>query len=52
MFVFLWDGKPDKKSRKTIIQDYENNGLKMIDIDINIKSIKGVFLNFKTPSFE
>ena len=40
MFDFLWDGKPDKISRKTIIQDYENNGLKMIDIDIYIKSIK------------
>ena len=40
MFNFLWDGKPDKINRKTIIQDYENNGLKMIDIDIFIKSIK------------
>ena len=40
MYNFLWDGKPDKISRKTIIQNYENNGLKMIDIDIFIKSIK------------
>ena len=40
MLDFLWDGKPDKISRKTKIQDYENNGLKMIDIDIYIKSIK------------
>ena len=38
MFNFLWDGKQDKISRKTIIQDYENNGLKMIDIDIYIKA--------------
>ena len=28
MFDFLWDNKPDKINRKTIIQNYENGGLK------------------------
>ena len=40
MFDFLSDDKPDKISRKTIIQDYENSGLKMIDLNIFITSIK------------
>ena len=40
MFDFLWDDKPDKINRKTIIQDYENSGLKMINLNIFITSIK------------
>ena len=40
MFDFLWDNKPDKINRKTIIQSYENGGLKMIDINFFINSIK------------
>ena len=40
MYDFLWDKKPDKINRKTIIQNYENGGLKMIDLNIFIKSIK------------
>ena len=40
MFQFLWENKPDKISRQTIIQDYENGGLKMIDLNYFIKSIK------------
>ena len=40
MFDFLWDNKPDKINRKTIIQDYENGGLKMIDLNLFIKAIK------------
>ena len=40
IFNFLWDNKPDKISRKTIIQNYENGGLKMIDIDFFINSTK------------
>ena len=39
MFDFLWDNKPDKINRKTIIQSYENGGLKMIDIDFFMNSI-------------
>ena len=40
MLDFLWDGKPDKIKIETLLQSYENNGLKMIDIEIFIKTIK------------
>ena len=40
MFQFLWDNKPDKISRDKIIQDYGHGGLKMLDIDKFIQSIK------------
>ena len=40
MFEFLWEGKPDKIKRKTIIQNIENGGLKMIDIELFINSLK------------
>lgn len=32
MFSFLWNDKPDKIKRIQITQDYENGGLKMVDI--------------------
>ena len=32
MFKFLWNCKPDKIKRDQIIQDYNDGGLKMIDI--------------------
>jgi hypothetical protein len=31
-FKFLWSNKPDKIKRKTIIADYEQGGLKMLDL--------------------
>ena len=40
MFEFLWEGKPDKIKRKTIIQNIENGCLKMIDIEFFINSLK------------
>ena len=40
MFNFLWDNKPDKIRRDIIIQDYKDGGLKMIDIEKFIKSLK------------
>ena len=39
MYEFLWDKKPDKIKRKTIIQSFENGGLKMIDIFKFLKSL-------------
>ena len=33
-FNFLWDGKGDKIKRDIMISDYENGGLKMIDIKV------------------
>lgn len=40
MYEFLWNGKPDKIARKTITQNYENCGLKMIDIYSFINTLK------------
>ena len=40
MFNFLWDGKPDKINRNVIIQDYSKGGLKMIEIESYINSLK------------
>jgi hypothetical protein len=31
-FKFLWNGKPEKVKRKTIIADYSKGGLRMVDI--------------------
>jgi hypothetical protein len=31
-FKFIWNGKPDKVKRNTLIGDFEKGGLKMIDI--------------------
>jgi len=40
MFQFLWDNKPEKNSRENIIQDYCHGGLKMLDIETFIQSLK------------
>lgn len=40
MFNFLWDNKPDKISRDKIIQDYQHGGLKMLDVESFIYSLK------------
>ena len=39
-FEFIWNNKRDKIKRDTIIQNYEDGGLKMIDLDIYATSIK------------
>ena len=40
MFNFLWDNKPDKIKRDIIVQDYKDGGLKILDIEKFIKSLK------------
>ena len=40
MFEFLWNKNPDKIKRKTIVQNIENGGLKMIDTNKFLKSLK------------
>jgi hypothetical protein len=32
-FKFIWNGKPDKVNRNTLIGDFEKDGLKMIAVD-------------------
>jgi hypothetical protein len=39
LFKFVWDGK-EKVKRKTIINDYENGGMKMINLPIFLQSLK------------
>ena len=43
-FSFLWDNKPDKIKRVTICQDYDNGGLKMLDIDSFEKALKVIWV--------
>ena len=33
-YTFLWDGNPDKISRKVLKEDYSAGGLKMTDIEV------------------
>ena len=40
LFNFLWDGKGDKIKRDIMISDYENGGLRMIDIKLFNKALK------------
>ena len=39
-YNFLWDRKGDKIKRDTMISDYEQGGLKMVDIKIFSKALK------------
>ena len=40
MYDFIWDSKPAKIKRDVLTMDYEKGGLKMIDIEIFMKSFK------------
>ena len=40
MYDFLWDSKPAKIKREILTMDYEKGGLKMIDLETFIKSLK------------
>ena len=42
MFNLIWDGKPDKISRTTLVQDKENGGMEMLDL---VSFIKGLQIN-------
>ena len=39
-YKFIWNKKPDRVARKTLIQDYSKGGLRMIHINTFIKSLK------------
>ena len=43
-YKFLWNNKPEKIRRKTIIADYENGGLKMLDINSFLKAQKATWV--------
>lgn len=40
LYGYIWSKKPDRIARNTLIQEYCNGGLKMIDISAYIKSLK------------
>ena len=39
-FKFIWNNKPDKVKRNTVVGNLGNGGLKMIDIQSYFKSLK------------
>ena len=39
-YKFLWDGKGDKIKRSIMISDYENGGLRMLDLNSVNKALK------------
>ena len=43
-YNFLWDGQGDKIKRDTMISDYEQGGLKMVDIKIFSKALKSTWI--------
>ena len=44
MFKFIWNSKPDKIKRKELLQNYHNGGLRMLDIDLFINSLKSSWI--------
>ena len=40
MYKFIWEGKPDKIKRETLIKEYDKGGLKMLESRTFIKSLK------------
>lgn len=40
IYKFIWDSKPDKIKRATLIANYEQGGLKMIDVSSYFKMLK------------
>ena len=44
MYDFLWDSKPEKIKRSTLVKDYDQGGLSMIDIEKCIWSLKASWI--------
>ena len=44
LFNYIWNSKIDRIARKYIIRDYDEGGLKMINIEVFIKSLKITWL--------
>lgn len=40
LFGFLWNNKKDKIKRKSLYQDYDRGGIRMVDIDLMIKGLR------------
>ena len=44
-FKFIWNEKPDKVKRNTLIGDFEKGGLKMIDLESYFISLKALLVS-------
>ena len=44
-FKFIWDGKPDKVKRNTMIGNFEMGGLNMIDIGSYVASLRASWVS-------
>ena len=44
IYAFIWDNKPEKIKRNTLIQKYEADGIKMVDIRKFIQSLKIIWI--------
>ena len=44
-FNFIWEGKPAKIKKKTIISDIKRGGLKMLDFEIIDKALKITYID-------
>ena len=40
MYAFIWENKPEKVKRTTLTQEYEMGGIKMVDIEKFIQTLK------------
>jgi hypothetical protein len=49
-YSFVWNSKPEKIKRKTLIADYKDGGLKMLDIESFIKAQKAIWIKRLTDN--
>ena len=45
MFKFIWNGKPNKIKKETLMRNIENGGIKMVDLRKFIYSLKASWIN-------
>ena len=44
IFSFIWDSKPDKIKRSTLYRDHKNGGLRMINLECFLNSLKASWM--------
>ena len=44
IFSFIWDSKPDRIKRSTLYRDYKNGGLRMINLECFLNSLKASWM--------
>ena len=47
-FIFIWEGKPAKVKRSTIIREKKCSGLKMLDFEVMDKAVKVAWIEWLT----